>query len=193
MANDFRIYRQTNSRCRDDCWNIKSEDNAKEAYAICLKEEDKAIGAIELKLNGHTDMTDRKDECELGYWLGKPFWGQGIMPEAVKEMLRHAFEDCGMQKVWCGYYEGNAKSMCVQEKCSFKYQRKSENVDVPLMEAVRSGGDLENLGGDGKYSKTIVCPDGCVIFKLTAKPLGNENYHKGGFWDYPDSTEQENK
>ena len=58
---------------------------------------------------------------------------------------------------------------------------------------VRSGGDLENLGGDGKYSKTIVCPDGCVIFKLTAKPLGNENFHKGGFWDYPDSTEQENK
>ena len=58
-----------------------SEDNAKEAYAICLKEEDKAIGAIELKLNGHTDMTDRKDVCELGYWLGKPFCGQGIMPE----------------------------------------------------------------------------------------------------------------
>ena len=68
--------------------------------------------------------------------------------EAVKEMLRHVFEDCGMQKVWCGYYEGNAKSKCVQEKCSFKYQWKSENVDVPLMEAVRSGGDLENLGGD---------------------------------------------
>ena len=85
--------------CRDDCWNIKSEDNAKEAYAICLKEEDKAIGAIELKLNGHTDMTDRKDECELGYWLGKPFWGQGIMPEAVKEMLRHAFEDSGITRI----------------------------------------------------------------------------------------------
>ena len=28
----------------------------------------------------------------------------------------------------------------------------------PLMEAIRSGGDLENLGGDGKYSKTVVCP-----------------------------------
>ena len=41
--------------------------------------------------------------------------------EAVKGMLRHAFEDCGMQKVWCGYYEGNAKSKCVQEKCSFKF------------------------------------------------------------------------
>ena len=43
-------------------------------------------------------------------------------------------------------------------------------------------GDLENLGGDGKYSKTIVCPDGCVMFRLTAEPLGNENFHKGGFW-----------
>lgn len=42
----------------------------------------KAIGAIELKLNGHTDLTERDDECELGYWLGKPFWGQGIMTGA---------------------------------------------------------------------------------------------------------------
>ena len=58
----------------------------------------------------------------------------------------------------------------------------------PLMEAVRSGGDLENVGGDSKYTKTVVCPDGCVIFKLTAKPLGNENFHKGGFWSYPDET-----
>lgn len=45
----------------------------------------------------------------------------------------------------------------------------------PVMEAVRRGGDLENLGGDGKYSKTIVCPDGCVIFRLTAAPTGNPN------------------
>ena len=82
---------------------IKNVFNGKEAYAICLKTDNKAIGAIELKLNGHTDMTERDDECELGYWLGKPFWGQGIVPEAVKEMLRHAFEDCGMTKVWVGY------------------------------------------------------------------------------------------
>ena len=58
----------------------------------------------------------------------------------------------------------------------------------PLMEAVRSGGDLTRLGGDEKYGKTVVCPDGCVIFRLTARPLGNENFHTGGFWDYPDET-----
>ena len=52
-----------------------------------------------------------------------------------------------------------------------------------LMEAVRSGGDMRNVGGDSKYSKTIVCPDGCVIFRLTAKPLGNENFYKGRFFE----------
>lgn len=118
---------------------IRNVFQGKEAYAICLKTDEKAIGAIELKLNGHTDMTDRDDECELGYWLGKPFWGQGIMPEAVKEILRHAFEEIGMTKVWVGYYEGNSKSRRVQEKCGFRYQWKSEGVDVPLMHEKRTG------------------------------------------------------
>ena len=118
---------------------IRNVFSAAECYAVCLKEDGKAIGAIELKLNGHTDMTDRDDECELGYWLGKPFWGQGIMPEAAGEMLRHAFEDLGMQKVWCGYYDGNTKSKRVQEKCGFRYQWTTEDVDVPLMHEKRTG------------------------------------------------------
>ncbi|MCD8231743.1 MAG: GNAT family N-acetyltransferase [Clostridiales bacterium] len=54
--------------------------NGVESYAVCLKQDNKAIGAIGLKLNGHnTDMTKRDDECELGYWLGRPFWGKGYM------------------------------------------------------------------------------------------------------------------
>ncbi|MBR6185191.1 MAG: GNAT family N-acetyltransferase [Clostridia bacterium] len=118
---------------------IKNVFTGREAYAICLKADGKAIGAIELKLNGHTDMTERDDECELGYWLGKPFWGQGIMPEAVREMLRHAFEDIGMTTVWVGYYEGNNKSKRVQEKTGFRFQWKSEEVDVPLMHEQRTG------------------------------------------------------
>lgn len=118
---------------------IKNALNGKEAYAICLKTDNKAIGAIELKLKGHTDMTERDDECELGFWLGKPFWGQGIMPEAVQEILRHAFEDIGMTRVWAGYYEGNIKSKRVQEKCGFRFQWKSEGVDVPLMHEKRTG------------------------------------------------------
>ncbi len=118
---------------------IRTVFSGPEDYAICLKSDFRAIGAISLKLNGHTDMTERDDECELGYWLGKPFWGQGIMPEAAKEMLRHGFEDLGMVKIWCGYYDGNLKSKRVQEKCGFRYQWTTENVDVPLMHEKRTG------------------------------------------------------
>lgn len=118
---------------------IKHVFSAPEAYAVCLKGDGKPIGAIELKLNGHTDMTDRDDECELGYWLGKPFWGQGIMPEAVRELIRHAFEDLNMRAIWCGYYEGNGKSKRVQEKCGFTYFRTTEGLDVPLMGEKRTG------------------------------------------------------
>ena len=110
-----------------------------ETYAICLKETGRPIGTVALKLNGHTDMTERDDECEMGYWLGKPYWGRGMMPEAVREMLRHAFEDLGMRCVWIGYYEGNDKSRRVQEKCGFRYQWRTDEVEVPLMHEVRVG------------------------------------------------------
>ena len=84
-------------------------------------------------------MTDREDECELGYWIGKPFWGQGLIPEASRALLRRAFEDLGMRAVWCGYYEGNKKSKRVQEKLGFQYSYTTEGLDVHLMNEFRTG------------------------------------------------------
>ena len=110
-----------------------------ECYAICEKENGKAIGTIELKLNGHTDMTERDDECEMGYWLGKPFWGRGYMPEAARELIRHGFDDLHMRAIWCGYYDGNQKSKRVQEKVGFLYHHTCDDVPVPLMHEVRVG------------------------------------------------------
>ncbi len=49
-------------------------------------------------------------------------------------------------------------------------------VMFPVMEAVRSGGNLENIGGGGRYCKDIVCPDGCVTFRMTAKKLNDNNF-----------------
>ena len=109
-----------------------------ETYAVCLK-DGKPVGSVGLKLKGQTDMTDRDDECELGYWLGKPFWGQGIIPEAARELLRHAFEDLNMRAVWCGYYEGNEKSRRVQQKLGFIYRYTTHDLDVPLVNEKRTG------------------------------------------------------
>lgn len=118
---------------------IKNVFSGPECYAICEKENGKAIGAAELKLNGNTDMTDRNDECELGYWLGKPFWGREYMPEAAAELIRRAFEDLGMTTVWCGYYDGNNKSKRVQEKLGFIYHHTCNETPVPLMNETRIG------------------------------------------------------
>lgn len=110
-----------------------------ECYAICERENGVAIGAVSLKMGDNTDITDRTDECELGYWLGKPFWGRGYMPEAASALLARAFTDLGMRAVWCGYYEGNQKSKRVQEKLGFEYNHTHPAVPVPLMGETRVG------------------------------------------------------
>lgn len=115
---------------------IRDVLSAPETYAVCLK-DGTPIGSVGLHLT--TDMTDREDECELGYWIGKPFWGQGLIPEASRELLRHAFEDLGMRAVWCGYYEGNEKSHRVQQKLGFVYRYTSYDLDVKLMGEKRTG------------------------------------------------------
>lgn len=117
---------------------IRDVLSAPETYAVCLS-DGRVIGSIGLKLKGSTDMTDREDECELGYWLGKPFWGQGLMPEAAGELLRYAFEELNMRAVWCGYYAGNEKSHRVQEKLGFVYHHTTEGVDVALLGEKRTG------------------------------------------------------
>lgn len=118
---------------------IRSVLSVPETFAIVWRETNLPIGSIGLKTGSATDLTEAVDECELGYWLGVPYWGRGIMPEAAKEILRYAFEDLGMKKVWCGYYDGNEKSKRVQEKCGFRYQWTTEGVEVPLMQETRTG------------------------------------------------------
>lgn len=117
---------------------IRNVLNGEECYAICEKGSNRAIGAIELMLKGRTDRIKRDDECELGYWLGKPFWGRGYMPEAAREIIRRGFEDLGMNTIWCGYFDGNKKSKRVQEKVGFVYHHTCENVPVPLLCEVRT-------------------------------------------------------
>lgn len=120
---------------------IRSVLSGPEAWAICLKEDGRAIGAIELKLYGGRgcDLPQAEDECEIGCWLGKPFWGRGIVPEAARALLGRAFENLGMEKVWWGYYEGNERSKRAQEKLGFRYQWTTEGLEVPLLGEIRTG------------------------------------------------------
>lgn len=53
-------------------------------------------------------------------------------------ILRRAFEDLGMNKVWCGYFDGNEKSKRAQEKIGFEYSYTKENFDVPMLGEIRT-------------------------------------------------------
>ena len=58
-----------------------------ETYAVCLKEDNRAIGSIGLMVGEQSNIGLPDSEAEIGYWIGVPFWGQGLIPEGVREMI----------------------------------------------------------------------------------------------------------
>ena len=77
-----------------------------ETYAVVLKESDEPIGSIGIMFGeGLHSAEMQSDEAEIGYWIGRPYWGQGLIPEAVRCLLQRCFEDLGMSAVWaCRQY-----------------------------------------------------------------------------------------
>ena len=111
---------------------IREVLSAPETYAVVLKETGCPVGSAGLMIGETSNIGLPKTEGEIGYWLGVPYWGQGLIPEAVRELLRHGFQDLKLSKIWCGYFDGNLKSKRVQEKCGFHYHHTSENVPCAI-------------------------------------------------------------
>ncbi len=109
-----------------------------ETYAVCLKQDNRAIGSIGLLIGDRANIKIAPDEAEIGYWIGMPFWGQGLIPEAVRNLVRYGFEVLQVKRIWCGYFDGNEKSRRVQEKCGFRYQFTLKDVAWPLMNDIRT-------------------------------------------------------
>lgn len=117
---------------------IKSVLSAPDTYAVCKKEDNRAIGSVGLITPMQSHTVVEKDEMEIGYWIGVPFWGQGYIPEAVRRLQQYAFEKLHCSAIWCGYYDGNVKSKRCQEKCGFVYHHTEENKPCVLMGDVRT-------------------------------------------------------
>ena len=62
---------------------IRTVFSAPETYAVCLKEDNRAIGSIGLMIGARSDKEIPDTEGEIGYWIGVPFWGKGLIPEAI--------------------------------------------------------------------------------------------------------------
>ena len=115
---------------------IRTRLAAPHTFAVCLAASGELVGCIGLH---REDLAEDSDELELGYWLGRPFWGRGLIPEAGREVLRYAFQTLGMRRVWCGHYEGNTKSRRVMEKLGFVYHHTTEGIELPRLGETRRG------------------------------------------------------
>lgn len=96
-------------------------------FAICLKENNKVIGSLGIEEYGMEDtLTEffNYKGREIGYVLSKNYWGQGLMPEAVKAVIDYLFNEKNLDFIICGYYSFNAQSKKVQKKCGFKPYRR---------------------------------------------------------------------
>lgn len=102
-------------------------------YAVILKESGDLVGAAGITYGATGRRYLKADEGEIGYWIGVPYWGRGLAPEAVSRLLERCFLELGMSAVWCGYYEGNEKSRHVQEKCGFVYDHAEDDVMVEAL------------------------------------------------------------
>lgn len=109
-----------------------------ETYAVCLKEDNKAIGCISLMIGEKSNLSVPDNEGELGYWIGVPFWGRGLIPEGLRAVIRHAFLDLGLSRLWCGYFEGNLKSKRCMEKCGFTFHHTNFNIYWKMMDDFRT-------------------------------------------------------
>ena len=117
---------------------IRTVLSADETYAICLKDNNVAVGSVGLMIGKSSNLDLPDTEGEIGYWIGVPFWGQGLIPEACREIIRRGFEDLGLEKLWCGYFDGNIKSKRAQEKCGFRYHHTNRDIHWALMDDIRT-------------------------------------------------------
>jgi [ribosomal protein S5]-alanine N-acetyltransferase len=71
---------------------------------------------------GTVGITTHEHKAEIGYWLGRAFWGQGIMTEVVKEITKYGFNELGLRRMYALVFPHNKASMRVLEKAGYKFE-----------------------------------------------------------------------
>jgi len=76
---------------------------------------------------------------EIGYWIGKPYWGQGLSTESAKAIIQEAKDRLGVQALMAGVFADNPASLRVLEKLGFKTTGSEEMYfSMARMEKARS-------------------------------------------------------
>lgn len=96
-------------------WISRYEDGGFFNWAMEYKENGKVIGNISVvRLNENTEAAD------MGYCMSRTFWGQGLMPEALKAVMEYLFDVVGLNRIAACHDANNPKSGRVMEKAGMK-------------------------------------------------------------------------
>lgn len=83
--------------------------------AFAIEVDHEAVGGIGLRLNVDVERVS----AEIGYWLGEPFWGRGIVSEALAATTERAIADHGLTRIYALPFATNVASIRVLEKAGF--------------------------------------------------------------------------
>lgn len=86
------------------------EQGTAHQFALELRATGEFIGGMGLGL------APRHDRAEVGYWLGQPYWGQGLATEALGAVLRYGFETLKLNKIYATHHASNLASGRVMTK-----------------------------------------------------------------------------
>jgi [ribosomal protein S5]-alanine N-acetyltransferase len=103
-------------------WILASTKNEQlRDFAIVVNDE--AVGGI-----GFLPQKDVfRRSAEIGYWLGKQYWGRGFMTQAVTAVTEYAFKNVDLCRIYAGVFAWNPASAKVLEKCGYEFEGRLRN------------------------------------------------------------------
>ncbi len=82
------------------------ENNQEYHFGIHLRENGELVGAV-----GIFNIDKESRTCEIGYWIGKNYWGKGYTKEAVSALVEFAFKKVGVDKIYANVFSFNLRSI----------------------------------------------------------------------------------
>lgn len=122
MANDYDIWKNLYdifphpyTHTDADAWIARNAERFT-ATNLAICDGDGPIGSVGLTLRD----ADYRHSAEIGYWLGKPYWGRGITTVAVRAVTAYGFETLGLIRLEAHIFARNTASARVLEKAGYQ-------------------------------------------------------------------------
>lgn len=121
LLNDEEVVRYLSSRINypytfeDADWWVREGSHLSPTWAIVAPKEDEIVGCIGLQPR----QFEESHSAEIGYWIGKPYWGLGYVTDALAQVTESSLGADGIIRLTAGVFQPNTASMKVLEKCGY--------------------------------------------------------------------------